>query len=91
MPKLNYMITCWVSINIKTNFINGNVIQGNKNASWIFNPLSTNPTIWSNILKNLLAKADKLSVFDHFLGLALKGLTSFVVIIIIKKKQSRAF
>ena len=31
------------------------------------NPLSANPTKWSNTLC--------LSVFDHFVGLALKGLT----------------
>ena len=30
------------------------------------NPLSANPTKWSNTL---------LSIFDHFVGLALKGLT----------------
>ena len=30
------------------------------------NPLSVNPTIWSN----------KLCVFDHFVGLALKGLST---------------
>ena len=30
--KLNYMITCWISINIKTNFINCDVAGGNKNA-----------------------------------------------------------
>ena len=33
-----------------------------------FNPLSANPTKWSNILKQL-------SVFDHFVILALKGLS----------------
>ena len=40
------------------------------------NPLRSNPTKWSNILKqfvgNLTTKC--LSVFDHFVGLALKGL-----------------
>ena len=40
------------------------------------NPLSTNSTKWSNTLKqfvgNLLTNC--LSVFDHFVGLALKGL-----------------
>ena len=40
------------------------------------NPLSANPTKWSNILKqfvdNLLTIC--LSVFDHFVKLALKGL-----------------
>ena len=41
------------------------------------NPLSANPTKWSNTLKqfvgNLLTNC--LSVFNHFVGLALKGLT----------------
>ena len=41
-------------------------------------PLSANPTKWSNTLKQFVAKlpTNCLSVFDHFLGLALKGLTS---------------
>ena len=37
----------------------------------IFNPLSANPTKWSNTLKQFV-----LSVFDYFVGLALKGLTT---------------
>ena len=41
-----------------------------------FNPLSTNITKWSNTLKQFVAKLSMncLSVFDHFVGLALKGL-----------------
>ena len=35
----------------------------------MFNPLSANPTKWSNTLKQFV-----LSVFDYFVGLALKGL-----------------
>ena len=40
------------------------------------NPLSTNPTKWSNTLNQFVGKlpTNCLSVFDHFLGLALKGL-----------------
>ena len=34
------------------------------------NPLSTNPTKWSNTLKQFVGK---LGVFDHFVGLARKG------------------
>ena len=43
-----------------------------------FNPLSANPTKWSNTLKQFVAKlpTNCLSVFDHFVGLALKGLKS---------------
>ena len=35
-----------------------------------FNPLSTNPTKWSNTLKQFVSN----SAFDSFLGLAFKGL-----------------
>ena len=40
------------------------------------NPLSANPTKWSNTLKQFVGKlpAKCLSVFDRFVGLALKGL-----------------
>ena len=41
-----------------------------------FNPLSANPTKWSNTLKQFVGNlpTNCLSVFDHFVGLALKGL-----------------
>ena len=40
------------------------------------NALSANPTKWSNTLKKTrrLLPKNCLSVFDHFVGLALKGL-----------------
>ena len=38
------------------------------------NPLSTNVTKWSNTLKQFVGKTNCLSVFNHFVGLALKGL-----------------
>ena len=51
----------------------------------VFNPLSANPTKWSNTLKQFVGKlpTNCLSVFDHFVGLAFKGskvmkLTSFI-------------
>ena len=42
-----------------------------------FNPLSANPTKWSNTLKQFVGNlsTNYLSVFDHFVKLALKGLT----------------
>ena len=42
----------------------------------ILNPLSTNPTKWSNTLKQFVGKlpTNCMSVFDHFVKLALKGL-----------------
>ena len=42
------------------------------------NPLSPNPTKWSNTLKQFVGnlRTNCLSVFDHFVKLALKGLRS---------------
>ena len=41
------------------------------------NPLSTNPTKWSNTLKQFVGNLARncLSVFGHFVGLAIKGLS----------------
>ena len=41
------------------------------------NPLSANPTKWSDTLKQFVANLlmNCLSVFDHFVKLVLKGLT----------------
>ena len=43
----------------------------------LFNLLSANITKWSNTLKQFVVKlpTNYLSVFDHFVGLALKGLS----------------
>ena len=50
------------------------VPNGYKN---FLNPLSANFTKWSNTLKQFVGKfpTNCVSVFDHFVGLALKGLT----------------
>ena len=42
----------------------------------IINPLRVNHTKWSSTLKQFVGKlpTNCLSVFDHFVGLALKGL-----------------
>ena len=40
----------------------------------LLNPLSANPTKWSYILKQFSFPPNCLSVFDHFVRLALKGL-----------------
>ena len=58
----------------------------------ILNPLSANPTIWSNTLKQFVGKlrTNCLSVFHHFVILALKGLTiSFQMISNISALNSR--
>ena len=39
-----------------------------------FNPLSVNPTKWPNTLREFFGSS--LSVFDHFVGLALKRLSN---------------
>ena len=40
-----------------------------------FNPLSSNPTKWSNTLKEFVGKSRRIVwVFDHFVNLVLKGL-----------------
>ena len=43
-------------------------------CSGCFNSLSTNHTKWSNTLKQFAGNRNCLSVFDHFVGLALKEL-----------------
>ena len=50
-----------------------------KGSKHKFNPLSANCTKWSNTLKQFVGKlpTNCLSLFDHFVKLALKGLTSF--------------
>ena len=49
----------------------------------IIKPLSANPTIWSNTLKQFVGKlpTNCLSVFDHFVKLALKGLSLLDVLL----------
>ena len=46
------------------------------NLWFCFNPLSANPTKWSNTLKQFGGNlpTNCLSVFDYFVGLTLKGL-----------------
>ena len=49
---------------------------------YLFNPLSSNPTSWLNILKQFFSSlpTNCLSVFDHFVGLALKVLTTETIL-----------
>ena len=51
-------------------------------AMSLINPLSTKATKWSNTLKQFDGKlpTNCLSVFDHFVGLVLKGLRRFTFI-----------
>ena len=72
-------------------YVLAHLIQAKLNAklsfSWLpevfrvyFNPLSVNFTNWSNTLKQFVGKlrTNCLSVFDHFMGLVLKGLRFWI-------------
>ena len=53
------------------------VISALRSSYVLFNPLSANPTKWQNTLKQFVSNSRPtscLSMFDHFVGLALKGL-----------------
>ena len=56
--------------------------QGSEYTFESFNPLNANPTKWSNTLKQFVRNLPTscLSVFDHFVKLALKGLRCFNMI-----------
>ena len=48
-------------------------------TKYVLNPLSANPEKWSNTLKQIVGNLPTicLSVFDHFMNLALKGLRAY--------------
>ena len=52
-----------------------------KESFALLNPLSANPTKWSNTLKQFICNllTNCLTVFDHFVKLALKGLSSLTL------------
>ena len=56
---------------------------------YLFNPLSANPTKWPNTLKQFVGKlpTNCLSVSDHLVKLALKGLTLESITLNLKRKQ----
>ena len=49
---------------------------GDNTKSKHYNPLNANPEKWSNTLKQIVGNLPTicLSVFDHFMNLALKGI-----------------
>ena len=69
-----------------THSSNGNSIHQLLAKALFVNPLSANPTKWPNTLKQFVGKlpTNCLSVFGHFVGLALKGLMSDDKIFILK-------
>ena len=72
-PQKVYMLTFQPRscLNVLLNFI-----DWSSGTVLFFNPLNANPTKWSNIPKQFDGKLPTscLSVFDHFVGLALKQL-----------------
>ena len=56
-----------------------------------FNPLGASPTKWSNTLKQFVGilPTNCLSVFDHFVGLARKGLNFLLNAILIFEKSKK--
>ena len=52
----------------------------------MFNPLSTNPTKWSNTLKHFVGNLPKncFSVFDHFVRLVRKGVLLIVFVLLLQ-------
>ena len=79
---LNLALFLLVNYKIEGSFLNFNFLKLKfiaNNTLNSLNPLSTNPIKWSNTLKQLVGKLPPncLSVFDHFVGLALKGLRQF--------------
>ena len=56
-------------------------------ASYRINPVSTNPTKWSNTLKQLNCKlpTNCLSMLDHFAGLAFNGLNGSVRVFFVSR------
>ena len=58
-----------------------------RNLLFYLNPLSANPTKWSKTLKQFVGNFPTIcfSVFDHFVGLALKGLKSIHSVLEIKE------
>ena len=54
----------------------------------VVNPFNANFTKWSNTLKQFVGNltTNCLSVFEHFAGLALKGLTTKIICLLLKYK-----
>ena len=73
----HFLIATLEKIGFGTEFIEWINVLLNNQESCVINPLSANPEKWSNTLKQIVGNLPTicLSVFDHFMNLALKGLT----------------
>ena len=67
--ELQLKLSAWVTLKL--------IVQNLNSRHESFNPLSGNPTKWSNTLKQFVGSLPKncLGQFDNFVGLALKGLS----------------
>ena len=67
-----------INFNKELRRIKTKILQG----GYLVNPLSANHTKYSNTLKEFVGKlpTNCLSVFDHFVKLALKGLSSLMTL-----------
>ena len=72
-----FLIATLEKIGFGTEFIEWINVLLNNQESCVINPLSANPEKWSNTLKQIVGNLPTicLSVFDHFMNLALEGLT----------------
>ena len=63
-------------VDILNQRLEGNSVIHSDKCKAYLNPLSANPTKWSNTLKQFVGNlpTNCLSVFDHFVKFALKGL-----------------
>ena len=69
---------------MKSTITNRNARIDNLNIFFmLLNPLGANPRKWSSTLKQFVGKlpTNRLSVFDHFVGLTLKGLISSMLLV----------
>ena len=68
--------TIQLRFSLSSNFFEKDHMAALIRFSILFNPLSTNPEKWSNTLKQIVGNLPTicLSVLDHFMNLALKGL-----------------
>ena len=73
----HFLIPILEKIGFGTDFIEWIKVLLNNQQSCVINPLNANPEKWSNTLKQIVGNLPtiRLSVFDHFMNLARKGLT----------------
>ena len=77
--QMLHLYTPWKRQKIKIFWRFQGIQKWNIGMKWV-NPFSSKPTKWSNSLKQFVGKlpTNCLNVFDHFDGLALKGLKEWI-------------